>query len=251
MVKFISYLSTLCGCTTCTIKYCFLAITLIFILLLISLIISSVLLAISILSVSSPITYIGDIVNGEEFDLNFNLEMCPKFSLFLFNDKFYYLQLNLLTDSGATESLLLHYYAGRNDQGYTNLISTCASAPGVTCSLNFPIHHTHFLAVVVPSTRNSKYNQTQFIWYCDYWENPVKVASFCTLIISLVLIVIISLFYYNCCSIWVLKCLQKRSPDSFPQANSPIPLDYIDNVPFKELPTTQPSTPHNASIRYV
>lgn len=244
MVGFIQYISALCGYSKQTVKCCFIALFALFVLTLLSIIISSVLLSISVLSLESSKIYIGDIQNGDSFNLNFDIAICPKVNLLSSGDAFYYLQLNLRTDAQATESLLLHYYAGENDHGYTNLISTCVSAPGISCSLTFPLYYSHFIAVVSPTTQIDEYNSTQFIWYCDYWMNPVKTGSLSSLVISLFLLIILIIFFHNCCAFWFVKTLQDRNQDLQSQLMSLPPL-----APEDRVPTSDPITPQ--TIRYV
>ena len=207
-------------------------------------IISSVLLSISILSLEPSKIYIGEIQNSESFNLKFDISNCPKTNLLTSADEFCYLQLTLRTDAQATESLLLHYYAGENHNGYTNLLSTCVSLPGDTCSLAFPRYFSRFIAVVSPSTRRDKYNSTQFIWYCNYWTNPVKIGSLTILIILLLFLIILITFFHNCCAVWLVKALQERNQGSSQMMSLP-PLHYQED----KAPDSIPITPQ--TIRYV
>ena len=244
MVKFIQYISTLYGYSRLTVKSFLVTSLIIFVVTFLSIIISSVLLSISILSLEKSKIYIGDVKNGESFNLNFDITICPKINLLSSGEDFDYLQLNLRTDSKASESLLLHYYAGENDHGYTNLISTCVSAPGTTCSLTFPRFSSNFIVVVSPTTQTDRINSTQFIWYCDHRENPVKTGSLSSLVISLIFLTILIFLFHNCCTIWCVKALQDRNQDP-PQMVSLPSFAH----PEDRYPASNPITP--STIKYV
>ena len=222
-------------------------------------IVSSVILAMAVLTTETSKTYVGEIKGNEPIDLNFNIDVCPRMNHFGYENVYSILQLNLRTDSESSESLLLNYYQGKNENNmHTNLIATCASIPGTVCTLRFPIFHTRFFAVVVPSTRNDRNSSAQFIWYCDFWINPAKVCSLCFLILTLSLLLIILFIYYSCLSIRCAKYLEeKREPLPSQKAynSTTVAMEYKEEFTFPDFPpSTTPfaeSTPAESQIKYV
>ena len=258
MVYFLTYISTICECNKFTVQCCFLISILVSIFLLFGAIISSVILIMTSLTTDPSNIYVGEIKDGEPSDLNFNIDVCPRMNIFPYENVYRILQLNLQTDSESSESLLLHYYEGKDENNiYTNLISTCASVPGSVCTLRFPISQSHFFAVVVPTTKNIRNNSIQFIWYCDFWINPAKICSICFLVISLTLLLIFILVYYSCLSIRYAKYLEEKIDYSQPQKgfnSTAVAMEYREEFVCPEFPSTTPivgSTPVESQIKYV
>ena len=258
MVQFLNYISIICNCNRFTVQCCFLISILVSIFVLFGAIVFSVIYVIATLGSEPAKVYVGEIENGEAIDLNFNINNCPRMNTFPFENVYSILQLNLRTDSESSESLLLHYYAGKdNNDIYTNLLSTCASTPGSVCALRFPVFHSRFFAVVVPSTITTRNNSIQFTWDCDFWIQPAQVSSLSLLIISLILLLIFLLIYFSCLSIRCAKYLEEKREHFQSQKGyntNTIAMEFREELAFPEYPSATPfveSISAENQIKYV